>query len=320
MLYWMLGGGLVLLAAALMLAANYLIDAFIRRQPPLPPRDPATLSPFWLDYVTRNAAAIETLDALPHETLSLTSHDGLQLYARFFPLEGGGGGHDTVIVVHGYRGGIEDFAMMLPWYRAQGFNILIVDDRAHGKSEGNFAGFGALDCIDCAGWCRVIAERIPDRAIFLHGISMGAATVILAACSALPRQVRGAIADCSYTSAVEEFRHVMRTAMHIPGWVSALLMPLASLFCRLRAGYFFREAAPLSALPKTRLPFLFVHGTEDNYVPTEMVHRLYAACPTEKALLLVDGAPHAVSYAVDPQKYETAISAFYADKRTEDRP
>lgn len=307
---------LILLLAASVAAANYLINTSIRRQPPLPPHDPATLSPFWLDYVEKNNASLAALDTLPQEELILTAYDGIRLRARFFPADGDGAGHDTVIVVHGYRSSPGDFAMMLPWYRAQGFNILVPDNRAHGKSEGKYFGFGALDSRDCATWCRLLAERTPNRAIFLHGISMGAATVILAACGDLPDTVRGVIADCGYTSAVEEFRHVMTTTMHIPAPVASALMPMASLFCRLRAGYFFGEASPLHAIPKTRLPFLFVHGGKDDYVPTEMGHRLYAACPTEKNLLIVDEATHGVSYAIDPAAYEAAMADFYAGRRS----
>lgn len=303
--------------AAVLIAANYLITFAIRRQKPLPPHDPATLSPFWLDYVEKNNAALAALDTLPHEVLTQTTPDGLHLRARFFPAEGDGSGHDTVITVHGYRTGAGDFAMMLGWYRAQGFNTLVVENRAHGQSEGGYVGFGALDSRDCAGWCRILADRFPHRAIFLHGISMGAATVCLAACRDLPPQVKGVISDCSYSSANEQFTHVMRTNMHIPGWLAAVLLPVASLFCRLRAGYFFGEASPIDAMPKARLPFLFVHGQKDSYVPTKMVHRLCAACPTEKTLLLVEEATHGVSYAVNPAAYEAAMSAFYAGKRSD---
>ena len=307
---------LILLLAAVIIAANYLINTSIRRQPPLPPHDPATLSPFWLDYVEKNNAALAALDTLPQDELTLTAHDGIRLRARFFPVERNGEGHDTVIVVHGYRSSPGDFAMMLPWYRAQGFNILVPDNRAHGKSEGNYFGVGALDSRDCAAWCRTLAERLPGGAIFLHGISMGAATVTLAACGELPDAVKGVIADCGYTSAVEEFRHVMKTTLHIPAPAAALLMPMASLFCRLRAGYFFGEASPLRAMPRTRLPFLFVHGGKDDYVPTEMGRRLHAACPTEKSLLIVDEATHGVSYAIDPAAYERAMADFYAGRRS----
>lgn len=315
----LIGGiaALLLILAAIIFAANFLINFAIRRPKPLPPHDPAMLSPFWLDYIEKNNAALAALDTLPHEVLTQTTPDGLRLRARFFPAEGDGSAHDTAIVVHGYRTGAGDFAMMLGWYRAQGFNTLVVENRAHGGSEGNFTGFGALDARDCTGWCRLLADRFPDRAIFLHGISMGAATVCIAAGGALPQQVRGVIADCSYTAAIEQFRHVMRHSMHIPGWVAAVLIPVASLLCRLRAGYFFSEASPVDALPRTTTPFLFVHGGRDDYVPTAMVHRLYAACPTEKALLIIDEATHGVSYAVDPAAYEAAMTAFYAGKRSD---
>lgn len=313
---------IAILAAAviltvLIIAANYLINFAIRRPSPLPPHDPATLSPFWLDFIERNNAALAELDTLPHEVLTQTTPDGLALHARFYAAEGGEQAHDTVIVVHGYRSGPGDFAMLLRRYRADGFNTLVVDNRAHGTSEGKFTGFGALDARDCAGWCRIIAERIPERAIFLHGISMGGATVCIAAGSPLPPQVKGIISDCAYSSATEQFSHVMRTSMHIPGWIGAILLPVASLFCRLRAGYFFGEASPIDALPRAAVPMLFIHGGKDDYVPTAMAHRLHAACPTSTGLLIVDDATHGVSYPVDPDAYGAALDTFFADRRSD---
>lgn len=309
---------LILLAVALVAAANFLINFAIRKPKPLPPPDLETLSPFWREYTIANNEAIATLDELPHEILHQTAHDGLRLRARFFPVEGDGRDHDTVLVVHGYRSSVGDFAMMvLGYYRVRGFNVLVVENRAHGQSEGSFAGFGALDSRDCADWCRILADRMPHRHIFLHGISMGAATVTIAASLSLPAQVKGVIADCGYTSAVEEFRHVMTTSMHIPGFLADLLMPIASVCCRLRAGYFFGEASPVEAVKKTPLPFLFVHGGDDDYVPTEMVYRIHAACPTEKTLLIVEGAGHGLSYPIDPADYEAAMDTFYAGKRSD---
>ena len=303
--------------AALVCAANYLINFAIRKPTPLPPHDPATLSPFWLDFIEKNKAALAELDTLPHEQLTQTAHDGVTLHARFYAADRGETAHDTVIVVHGYRSGPSDFAMLLRRYRADGFNTLVLDNRAHGASEGKFTGFGALDARDCAGWCRIMAERNPDRAIFLHGISMGGATVCIAAGGALPPQVRGIISDCAYTSANEQFSHVMRTSMHIPGWVGAVLLPVASLFCRLRAGYFFGEASPIDALPRAAVPMLFIHGGRDDYVPTAMVHRLHDACPTAAGLLIVDEATHGVSYPVDPEAYGAALDAFFAGRRSD---
>ncbi len=318
MVIYLVLGLLILLAAALIFAANYLINFAIRRPKPLPPHDPETLSPFWRDYTIANNAAIATLDTLPHDVLYQTSHDGLRLRARLFPASGDGSDHDTVIVVHGYRSSVGDFAMMiLHYYRARGFNVLVVENRSHGQSEGNFAGFGALDSLDCAGWCRILAERLPARRIFLHGISMGAATVTIASSLDLPAQVRGVIADCGYTSAIEEFRHVMTTSMHIPGPIADILMPLASLFCRLRAGYFFGEASPIEAIKSAKLPFLFIHGGDDDYVPTPMVYRIHEACPTEKSLLIVEGAGHGLSYPINPTDYAAAMDAFYAARRSE---
>ena len=85
------------------------------------------------------------------------------------------------------------------------------------------------------------------------------------------------------------------------------ILPIASAICRLRGGYGFKQCSALRQVARAKAPFLFVHGGEDTFVPTEMVHRLYAACPTDKELLVVPGAAHALSYHTDPASYEAAV-------------
>lgn len=305
---------LLALFAALFVCADCMVVRFLRRPPSGQMPDDAGLAPEVAAHFARARAALADFMRLPHEELTMTTDDGVRLCAHLFPTVGA---RDTVIFVHGYRSSPADFALMLPWYRAQGFNLLLTENRGHGESGGDYAGFGAPDRFDCIGWCTQMAERFSGGAVFLHGISMGAATVTLAAGEQLPEAVRGVVADCGYTSAAEEFAYVMRRSMHLPPYP---LLWAASLACRWRAGYLIGEASPIRALPKTDVPFLFVHGAADDFVPTAMAGRLYAACPTEKRLLLVEGAPHGGSHAVDPAAYEAALADFYTPRRTDVAP
>lgn len=188
--------------------------------------------------------------------------------------------------------------------------MLLVDDRAHGKSQGNYLGFGWLDRLDCKAWCQELADRLgPDCSIVLHGVSMGAATVLAAAGEPLPSQVKGVIGDCGYTSAWDQFGHILKRDFHLPVFP---LLYTASLVCRICAGYWFQEDAPVKQLEKSDLPLLIIHGEADDYVPTAMSRRLLAASRDPgKKLVLVPGAAHAQSYAVAPEQYQQAAMEFF---------
>ena len=136
---------------------------------------------------------------------------------------------------------------------------------------------------------------------------MGAATVLMASGEALPKQVKGIVADCGYTSAWEEFAHQMRHGFHLPVFP---ILHLTSCISQLLAKYGFKEASAVEAVKRATVPIVFIHGTRDTYVPTEMVHPLYDACPTEKELVLVEGAAHALSYMTDPGRYEETLTRF----------
>ena len=82
------------------------------------------------------------------------------------------------------------------------------------------------------------------------------------------------------------------------------------MVCGLVAGYRFAQDEPVRQIQKAKVPFLFIHGSRDDFVPTLMVHEVYDACPTRKTKLIVEGAAHAMAYLVDREGYEKAVKAF----------
>lgn len=261
----------------------------------------------WLTYRRHALVCKRELLKRPHEEIAITSFDGLKLKARYFPADRPDG--RIALCIHGYTStGLNEFAAFSRFYLDQGVGLLLPDDRAHGESEGKVIGFGWRDRLDVKQWCELLAERFgPECRILLHGVSMGAATVMMASGESLPPEVKGIVSDCGYTSAWDEFATQMKKMFHLPVYP---ILPMASLVCRLRGGYTFRECSALRQLPKAKVPFLFIHGGDDDFVPTEMVYRVYEACPTDKELLVVKGAAHALSYHTDPVSYEAALVRF----------
>jgi uncharacterized protein len=215
----------------------------------------------------------------------------------------------TVILAHGYSatgssmGGFAKF-----YYEALGYNILMPDNRGHGSSGGNYIGFGWHDRRDCLSWIHyIISKTGANSQIVLHGVSMGGAAVLMTSGEALPENVKCIISDCAYTSAKDILSYQMRRMYRLPPFP---LIQLTSVLCYLRAGYYFGEASAVHQVAKTKLPILFIHGGKDTFVPTEMVHRLYKQCNSQKELLLIPEAGHGNAFFVDKKSYGDKVISF----------
>ncbi len=260
----------------------------------------------WDRYIPTIRAAKEWLAEQPQEEVWITSDDGLKLFGRFFPC---GSSTKTVLCFHGYTSeGLNDYSTLARFYLEHGFNLLIVDERAHGRSEGTYIGFGCLDRLDAKVWIDYLVKRMgEDSSILLHGDSMGAATVLMTTGLSLPKQVKAAVSDCAFTSAWEVFSAVLKNMYHLPAFP---IMQLANRMVLKNAGYELDECNARREVRKAKIPILFIHGKSDTFVPCSMVYELYDACRTEKKLVVIEDAGHVESCYKNPEKYEEAIRSF----------
>lgn len=233
------------------------------------------------------------------------SLDNLKLKAKLIKADS----NKLLIAVHGYHSyNFKEYALYLKFYHDLGFNILLPDNRAHGESEGDYVGFGWLDRLDIKQWIKKMKEIFGDDIqIVLHGISMGSATVLMASGDKdLDQSVKCIIADCGYTSLNDELKYKL-DKMNLP---SKLILSSANLLSRKRAGYKFKDASTLKQVEKSKTPTLFIHGDQDEYVPTYMVYNLYNACSAKKDLLIIEGAGHAESFIVNQELCKKTIKRF----------
>ena len=257
----------------------------------------------WSSHLSVIKASKEWLNQQATEELCIESFDNLKLRGILLK---GNNSKNCVICIHGYTScGINDFCSISKFYHKHNFNVIIVDDRNHGKSDGKYTGFGVLDRFDALKWIEYAVQRFgPDVNIFLHGISMGGATVLMTSGLDLPKNVKAIISDCGFTSVYDVFSHVLKRDYHIPKFP---IMNLTELMTKKKAGYGFRDVNTLDEVAKTKVPILFIHGDIDDFVPVWMSEQNYEACNSEKELLLVKGADHAEAYYVDTSAYENAI-------------
>lgn len=264
--------------------------------------------------VPAEAAGGNWLDARKAEDVFIYSHDGLRLHA-YYAASGTG---DTAILAHGYGGDgrqLVDFARM--FHDSFGMNVLLPDARGYGLSGGDYTGFGWHERLDMLRWVEWVkrraggaGEEAAPRAgvrIVLFGLSMGGATVLAAGGENLGGEVKAIVEDCGYSSLMEEMVWQQRLRY---GYRGTFLLKALSRLTEKRAGYSFEEVSPLEQVKKSKTPTLFIHGEADDFVPFEMVLRLYEACAPEKELYAVPGAAHGGAYDTDPAEYERRIRNF----------
>ncbi len=235
--------------------------------------------------------------------VSVVSHDGLRLAGHFIIVPDA---ERNVLMMHGWRGIWKDCAGPAQELVREKCNVLIIEERAQGNSEGKYMGFGIQESEDCRTWYRFIHKNNP-LPIYLMGESMGAATVMMAAGRKLPPYVRGIIADCGFTTPYDIVRKVILG--HEGG--NDRLVHLMEKRCIKRAGYSLKAASATEAMRKCTVPVFFAHGTSDSFVPHGMSVANYRACASKKELYLVDGADHCGCFEKNPKEYINRIKTFF---------
>lgn len=241
---------------------------------------------------------IGEMEAVPFEEVSITTFDGLKLFARYYHLSDSA---PIQIQFHGYRStAVRDFSGGFSLARKMGRNLLVVDQRAGGKSEGTTICFGIKEKYDCLEWIKYALERFGDVPIMLTGVSMGAATVLMASELDLPKNVKCIVADCPYSSP-EEIIALQCKEMGIPPKIG---MPFVRLGARLFGNLKLSGEGAEKAVRNTKVPILLVHGEEDDFVPCYMSEKIYSANPKMITFETFPNAAHGVSFLVDTERYE----------------
>lgn len=292
-------------------AADYLVRVALDRQvPPHPIGAERRLIASCVDpKLLRNVRqAGARLAATPHQVVHLTSRDGTMLAGHWFPVKSP---RRLIIAMHGWRSAWDnDFGMVADFFRENGCSVLYAEQRGQGGSGGEYMGFGVTERYDCADWIDWANLKTDGLLpVYLCGISMGASTVLMASGLELPGNVRGIIADCGYTSPVDIWKHVAKH-MHLSyGICGGPVGKLAQK--RLRVAM--DTVSCPQALAKSQVPVLFVHGSDDRFVPIGMTYENYKACAAPKRLFIVPGAEHGMSYPTDTAGYEQAVKRFWGE-------
>lgn len=250
-------------------------------------------------------ACTRIMDRAEFEWVSTRSHDGLRLRARYYHTKDDA---PVLILFHGYRSAaLRDCGGGYILGKKLGFNILAVDQRGHGGSDGRVISFGICERRDCLSWVEYVIARFGlETRIILSGLSMGASTVLMASALPLPANVVGTIADCPYSSPADIIRKVSRDR-HLP---DALAYPFIRLGARIYGCFDLEEITAAEAVKKASVPILLLHGEDDRFVPYEMSKEIFENCASPTRLHTFPDAGHGLCYMVDPLRYEAVTVDF----------
>mgnify|MGYP003295359279 CR=1 FL=1 len=247
----------------------------------------------------------KSIAELEYKDVYITSFDGLKLHGKYYeykkdaPIE---------ILFHGYKGSADrDMNGGVLRCFSSGRSALAVDQRAGGFSEGRVITFGINESLDCQKWVEFVINSInKDAKIILTGVSMGAATVLIASALDMPKNVVAVVADCGYTSAKEIIKETIAD-MHLS---PRFFYPFEIIGGKIFGHFNIDKTSPIEAMAKAKIPTVFIHGDNDAFVHYEMGVRNYETCTAPKKLITIEGAGHANSYLVNPEKYKTELDSF----------
>lgn len=257
-------------------------------------------------YHSTITSCVDQVLEVPYETVEVVSYDGLRLRGRYYHLTDGA---PLILFFHGYRcSSLRDGNGIFLYTRKLGYNVLLIDQRAHGNSEGKTITFGIKERFDCKKWVEYVVERFGiKQKVYLCGLSMGAATVLMASDVGLPENVIGILADCPYSSPKE----ILCTVMRNLGFPAKPTYYLAKLSAKLIGRFDVEETSALEAIRNSQIPTLIIHGDADDFVPCSMSMDCQMAGEDHVELLLIKRAGHGMSHCVDTPSYEKAVLAFF---------
>ncbi len=252
-------------------------------------------------------ANIDWLKVQDIKDINIKSNDGLKLHGVFLPASNP---YRTVICVHGYRGQYErDFSAIIRYFNANHSNVLLIEQRCHGESEGEIITFGAKESEDLNLWINYVTTRLDDKnPIYLYGISMGASTCLLTLKNKLIHQVKGVIADCGYTSMEYVCSHLCRSWYHLPAF---LFMYFIKMYCSVFGGFDMDSTNVVTALKDNEIPILYIHGDADTFVVPENTRINYSATTAPKDIVWIEGANHGECIFKNPTLYHDKLEYFF---------
>ena len=255
--------------------------------------------------IDENAAKFESAQGI--EQIEIRTKDEITLVGHWYPAPDA---KRVIVAMHGWRSSwSKDFSVISEFWHNNGCSVLYAEQRGQNNSGGDYMGFGMLERHDCVEWVNWVNEKTEaSLPIYLAGVSMGAATVLMASGLPLPENVHGIMADCGFTSPHAIWKHVAEKNLHLS---YGIIGKIAGDMCRKKINMSPSDYSTTFALANTDIPVIFIHGSDDKFVPIEMTYENYKVCASPKRLVVIPGAEHGMSYFLNKEAYEREVEALW---------
>lgn len=217
-------------------------------------------------------------------------------------------GYDkAVIIIPGRTEGCYYCCFFAKPYKESGYNVLTIDNRAHGLSDGKYNTLGFKEGEDLIAWCNMLRDKFGINKVVLHGICVGSASAINAATSPVkPEVLSGIVTEGMYTTFYDSFVAHMIELKH-PVYPFS---PLVMLHIKLHTGANVYSYGPKSVIDKLNIPALFIHSREDRFSLPDLSEKMYSRCLSDYTVAWFDKGAHSRVRIHGKEKYDKEIKIF----------
>ncbi|WP_405344703.1 alpha/beta hydrolase [Ruminococcus sp.] len=231
--------------------------------------------------------------------------DGLKLVGEYFDF----GSDTSVIIIAGRMESLLYSYYFAEPYRKLGYNILVIDNRAHGLSQGRFLSLGHNEYRDILKWGELLHDQFHQRSIVIHGICIGSCVGLFALCSPdCPDYFKGIVAEGMFTTFHDSFVNHLVDGHHPIEPATFFVMNYIKLF----TGADVVHDGPLYRIDRLKRPILFIHSKQDVFSLPEEVQQVYDRCQSEKKLVWFEKGDHSRVRINAPERYDETVIDFFS--------
>jgi pimeloyl-ACP methyl ester carboxylesterase len=243
---------------------------------------------------------------LEFEEIEFLTSDFVRLYGWWIPAKNSKG---TIIFLHGYSGSMDPDLKYAPALHLSGYNILMFDFRAHGRSEGKVTTLGALEVQDARAAIKYAQSRESLR-IGLLGFSMGGRTALLTAAES-GQEISAVISDGGPLRLSHTILHQLKDKS-IPWGIRQLLTWSMLLGASIRSGRNLFTIDPIRKVSQLKgIPIFLIHAELDPYTRMVDLHSMVAAIGKNAKLEVIPGVKHRDTDSLDLAGYTSKIIEFF---------
>ena len=229
---------------------------------------------------------------------------GMNLYGEYYDF----GSKECVIILPGRCESLMYSYYFAKPYEEMKINVLVIDTRCHGKSDGKYSSIGLFESYDLKNWMKYMETEFDIKGFWLHGICIGSAAALLAVSSEdCTKNIRGIVLEGCFVNFRESFKQHMREKKKPVFPVLDLVMHQIKKNAKVDV----KKSSPVNAVKKIHYPILFLFGKQDIFSVPEMSKKLYAACASErKRIVWFDKGGHSHLRINNTENYDNSIKDF----------